>query len=227
MRRLTQTVVSVTLVALASCSLPEAPQPRFIIVLVDETGSYLDQGFWQESLEIIAHQVVPALGARDQFLVIGIDDEGFQSEDARLGIETLDISDLKAQLQKRELAERVLQISPRKPARPKTDVFGAIEHAAYFFDAQKDEYRPVLLVFSDLVQTSSRIPTAAKAQASQYRFPPNTFSRLLYVNATGGADYDELRELWIPPLNAIGLEVTEANFFQQSQTVQALAEFPR
>ena len=75
------------LLCLSGCGLPApgraAPDHRLVVVLLDETGSFVN--YWQPCLDLAA-SVASRLKPGDAFAVIGIDDHGNDPEDARIPV---------------------------------------------------------------------------------------------------------------------------------------------
>lgn len=200
-------------------------RPNFVAVLIDETGSFAED--WDDMLRwvgTVAERMQPPGG----LVVIGIDNEGFQSDDVRIGPLLLDPSPLRARVQVREVAKEIEALAPRpaNPDQPYTDVLGALRHAAYFFALERyRDFDPVLLVFSDMRQTP-RMPTAAEAR--DLSFPGGTVVHALYVDATGWEDWRQTVQLWQELLSNAGVSISAESFHQKAETsVEINRLFPR
>jgi len=180
---------------------------RFVIVLVDETGSFaLSQNneethFWEEVIPWVG-RIVDRLRPGEGFGLIGIDGHGFDTNDVRIGLETLDEGVLRAIGQKRVLKERVRELTRRRGA-PATDIVGALYHAAYFLDRLDQRYQGVIVIFSDMMQT----PWETLGGAENLSFPYGTKCYAFYVNATGRTAWDNLVSTWGPILERARVEI--------------------
>lgn len=192
------------------------PKPRFVMVLVDETGSFVNE--WKAMRDCIEQLVVPGLQPGEGFGLIGIDDQGFQPDDVRIKMLTLDQNPLKAKIQKEQLAAEVGRLERRSQSRPFTDVVGAVRHAEYFFKSEQD-HRPALLIFSDMRQTP-RMPTPA--DFAGLRFPEGTEAHCLFVDASGWVEWQTSVGHWVKLLTAAGVKITANDFHQKGRTSQAI-----
>ncbi len=195
-------------------------KPRFVIVLVDETESFaiykngkVEAMFWQEIIPCVV-KVVQNLQPGEKFCVIGIDDHGFDTDDIRIPIQTLDEGILKAIQQKKEIIRKVKALERRKEKHRITDILGALQHTAYLLKKQ-DSYRDVVVIFSDMIQEPN-LPTVK--QASGLKFPGDTKVYCLYVNAIGQENWDKLINAWGLVFKSAGVNVSrDSNFYQRGE----------
>lgn len=200
------------------------PPKRTVVVLLDETGSFSD--LWAPALADVAEVVVPALQPDEQFVVIGIDDRGFEDRDVRLGLVRLSSNSLAALSQRSRLAAQVRSLKPRVAAAPGSDIAEALLHATHFLRRGAAEgYRPVLLVFSDLVPDFARPrnPTEAAELGHALALPPDTMVRFLYVRERQSATWQRTVRLWLEVFRAAGVNVSEQDFYLPAESRQAVA----
>lgn len=202
------------LLLLTGCGEWEQEKPRFVIALVDETDSFkLDNTmFWPEVLPWIA-TIVNRLQPGDKFCVIGIDGHGFDTDDVRIPIETLDESTLKAVIQKRGISERVMALTRRQERHRATDILGALYHATYFLEKEKG-YRRTIIIFSDMIHYPWP-PTTE--DAADLWFPEDTEVYCFYVNASGRKNWENIINTWVSIFNSAGLQVTKDCFYQRDE----------
>jgi len=221
--------ITFSVFSLLCCEQEETP--KFVIVLVDETGSfgiYRDGNptmFWNEIIPLAA-SVIDRLEGGDRFAVVGIDDHGFDSDDVRIPEQTIDPRALIAFQQKSRIKRGIRELQPRQHRRPYTDILGALYHTAYFL-GRESGYRNVVIIFSDMIQTP-RYPTPNEAR--ELKFPPETEIYCFYVNASemdeitgrvrpGIEEWRRLLDVWIPILRNAGVNVDERNFNQRGVDV--------
>jgi hypothetical protein len=197
---------------------------RFVVLMLDETGSFT--GYWQECLDYAA-AIVHRLGPEDAFTLIGIDDHGFDPEDARIEITFVDPSPLKAVQQKRALAAKIKSLQRRPLKRNLTDIVGAIRQAALFSNSQKG-FRPVLALFCDMNQTPRQ---PAPSDAAGIKFPAGAEAHCFYVNASGwmdkaatsgGKSWDTLVDRWISVFTPMGVRSGKGDYYQRGQARAAI-----
>lgn len=205
---------------LSSCVDIPSPPPkarRFVMVLLDETGSFKmkdpktgeDKEFWPEILNL-TKKIISGLQPGEGFGIIGIDDHGFDGDDVRLQMTLLDENALLAKQQKDKLKKEVQGLVRRGGKRPYTDILGALYHAAHFLDNEKNR-RSQLIIFSDMIQTP-KWPT--QADAEKLHFPPKTSGFCFYVDATGKNKWDRILQVWVPLFQNAGVSISKDDFFQ-------------
>lgn len=164
------------------------PEPRLVVVMLDETGSYVnDLGLWEPSREL-ARSLVGALQPGDAFCLIGMDATPYEAQDVRVELTTLPTSTLAAAVKRRELQKRVEQLEPRKSVGTGTPVTLAVAHAADLISTQQGRYRPYLVIFSDMSEDPPKDGLLPKDVRSPIRLPEMCEVRALYVSEFGGRD---------------------------------------
>ncbi len=163
------------------------PKPRFVVVLLDETGSFKlssnsEDHFWQEALSWVV-RIVESLQPGDKFCVIGIDFHGGDQDDIKIGVEpffnriltSLEQKEREEEIneERERIKEEVMNLKCRRTG--KSDIFGALRHAAKYLNSEEEEYQNVVFVFSDMHQTAS-------VKDINLEFPKNTEIYCLYVN---------------------------------------------
>lgn len=198
--------------------------PRLVIILVDETdsfGQYSKRGkakvlYWDEALAL-SKKVVNALDPGDEFLLISINEKGFEEEDILIPLQQLDLSFLKAKIQKRKLCHQILSLKRKKATYRSTDILGALYQAAHFAKMEKG-FKPILICFSDMVQ-EPRMPTMA--QSKDLAFPSGTKGYFFFVDTSGKKQWDLIIKSWLPILNHAQLDAgdqNKPNFFQYGES---------
>ena len=204
----------------AYCQFPHLSTSKCVVVLLDETGSFglhsgSQPGFWPEIIRIVQN-IVSHLHPGDYFAVIGIDDHGFDFQDVRIPFTRLPQNILRASIAKRKLINSLRRLKPRSNI-PRTDIFGAIDHAAYLIShlrqTHNDITQSLVIVFSDMIQTAP-LPTA------QHTFPDGTTGIFLYVNASGVNQWQKLIDSWKKRLSPLNLNIQ--GFYQRGETQEAL-----
>lgn len=232
-RALRTRAAAFTLLALA-CALVLAacvgapPPRRTVVVLVDETGSFAD--LWPAAIEDIADIVVPSLQADEQFVLIGIDDRGFEDRDVRLGLVQLSANNLYAVTQKRSLVAHVRRLQPRAGAAPGSDIAEALMHAAHFLRrGAAAGYRPVLLVFSDMVPDFTRPRNVGEARelGADLDLPPETAVRFFYVRERESRNWAHTVRLWLAVFEAAGVTLSQEHFYLPAESRVALQQTMR
>jgi hypothetical protein len=202
-----------------------------VIVLVDETESFGEKGpsgdwvaYWPDMLALVGQEVVMALEPGDRFMVIGIDDHGFDSSDARVGPVLIDERTLMAPSQKRKLRAQV-QALERRQQGPGTDVVGALQYAQRAALMEKG-FRPCLIALTDLLPQTAHGETQwpEEAETAQTPFPEGTSAFFGYVNATGKSSWETILQHWQPALAAMKVGAEE-RYYQRPETAQKLSEF--
>jgi len=204
----------------AYCQLFQPSTSKCVVVLLDETGSFglhsgSQPGFWPEIIRIVQN-IVSHLHPGDYFAVIGIDDHGFDFQDVRIPFTRLPQNILRASIAKRKLINSLRRLKPRSNI-PRTDIFGAIDHAAYLISHLRQTHNDItqglVIVFSDMIQTAP-LPTA------QHTFPDGTTGIFLYVNARGVNQWQKLIDSWKKRLSPLNLNIQ--GFYQRGETQEAL-----
>ena len=214
-------------VFMAGCGIPArgapgAPRHKLVMVLLDETASFVT--YWPDCIKLAA-SVAGRLGPGDAFGVIGIDDHGNDPDDARIPITIVSPGALQSLANRTGLARKVKALDRRKSKKPLTDILNAIQQAAIFANSPAlQDYKPMLLFFSDMQQTP-RLPTAADIKG--WKFTNRGEAFCFYVNVTdwvdrskkGGATWDGMVGSWTAVLNAAGLDANpKKNFFQSGDS---------
>lgn len=217
-------LAAVTVLSLSGCGLPApgtaAPRRRLVIVLLDETGSFVN--YWQPCVDLAA-TVASRLKPGDGFGVIGIDDHGNDPEDARIPVTLVSPGALQSLADRKALARKVKALEPRKAKKPLTDILHAIQQAAIFANSPALQgYKPVLLFFSDMQETP-HLPVPADIRGWRFATPGAAYC--FYVNVTDwvdhskkqkGTTWDAMVESWTAILNAAGLDADPKKSFFQS-----------
>jgi len=205
----------------AGCGPSEAPTKRFFIVLIDETGSFTR--FWDKSLGYAA-AVVQRMKADDAFMMIGIDGRGGDPEDVRVPMQEMDPNPIKAMARRRQIAAqvhstKVRAVNPKDPNANYSDILGAVGTAASAA-MRHTEYRPVLLIFSDMVQTP-KLPDDRETRQRGIVFPEGAEARVFFFNAAELADnrkikVDEAKKVllqsWLDAFSAAKVQITREDF---------------
>jgi hypothetical protein len=212
---------------MAGCGMPAhgstaGPHHRLVIVLLDETASFV--GYWQDCVGLAA-TVAGRLKPGDAFAAIGIDDHGNDPEDARIAVTIVSPGSLMALGDRKALAKKVKVLERRPSRKPLTDILNAIQQAAIFANSPAmQDYKPMLLFFSDMQQTP-RLPGPADIKG--WKFANRGEAFCFYVNVTdwvdrskkGGTSWDGMVGTWTAVLNAAGLDAApKTNFFQSGDS---------
>jgi len=164
------------------------PQPRLVVVMLDETGSYVkDLGLWEPSRDL-ACSIIGALQPGDAFCLIGMDATPYEAQDVRLELTSLPTSTLAAAVKRRELQKRVEKLEPRESVGKGTPVTLAVAHAADLISTQEGRYRPYLVIFSDMSEDPPEDGQTPKDVRSPIRLPAECEVRALYVSEFGGRE---------------------------------------
>jgi hypothetical protein len=209
------------LAMVASCGSSAPPKRRFFVVMVDETQSF--SRFWDRSLGF-ASAVVQRMKGDDAFMLIGIDGRGGDPEDVRVGMTTMDPNPIKAMAMRRQLAAQVKAIKvrtpdPKDPNKDYSDILGAVDTAASTARRHPD-YRPVVLIFSDMVQTP-KLPDAKETRKRGIAFPEGAEAHVFYFNAAELADIRKMKvdeaekvllQSWLDAFGAAKLKIAREDF---------------
>jgi len=190
-----------------------------LIGLIDETGSF--GKYWQPSLEVLAG-VVDHLRPGDRVCLIAIDNHGFDSDDVRLPVVQIPKTSLLAHKTRRDLRKSILALQPRQMAeqnasasagRRGTDIVGALSQAANCV-AYIPDIRPVVLVFSDMIEDPANVPSGAPERGLQ--FPTATRLAALFVwqgDSRGGAtEWEHRVSHWVSTLRHAGVDCAPHDF---------------
>lgn len=206
---------------------------RLVIVLIDQTDSFginAERGtaqtlYWDEALKKIK-VIVNGLHAKDEFVVLAINDLGFRDENILINLQQLDRSSLKARMEMRNLGSEVLRLKRPERKFTRTDILGALHQAAHI--ARRENLaRTVLVCFSDMIQ-EPKLPTLEEAR--DLAFPANTRAYFYFVDASGLVRWNQVLQAWTPLLRRAGVEIGREetpNFFQYGETDRALQRMLR
>jgi hypothetical protein len=134
-------------------------------------------------------------------------------------VQAVDPAVLKAHRQKVDWAARLATLQPREHRRNTTDILGAVRHAAFFLNKER-ERDGIVLIFSDLEQT----PQMPAVDAVDFRFESQPRMACFYVNASrwadklgvsGGAAFDLVVERWQAIFTRAGAAVSKDDFYQK------------
>ena len=207
----------------------QAPKPRFVVVLLDETSSFTP--YWQPSIDFAA-RVAMGLRPGDAFAVIGIDNHGMDPEDARIPITLIDPGTLKSIGDKKALARKVKLLTRRPATKPfRTDILNATRQAAVFSQSNAVQgFEPMLVYFSDMQETP-RLPVPGDIKG--WSFPQGGTAHCFFVNVTGWADrvvtshagakaspagsWNSMTDQWISVFTKLGLKADAQSFHQSGQ----------
>jgi len=235
-RRLVRTwqtvvVLSLTVVTtlLAGCTKPSPAQPRLLLILLDETSSFVVTGYWADSLEV-ARSAVFLLRPGDQVCVIGVDDHAFDYDDVRIPVTELPRGALASTQAKKVLIQKIAALKPRPTSsgwklpdgslksHPKgTDVLGAIHHAAHF--ASRADRVVSVIACSDFQDEPTTESSGQLQQAAS--FPPQTRFVGMFVVERGGREWDARVNRWIQKLRGLNIDCTDRDFHTGSESKQA------
>lgn len=203
-------------------------ESKLVIVLIDQTDSFgtnAEKGtaqtlYWDEALKKI-RMIVNALRARDEFVMLAINDRGFLDENILIKLQQFNRSALKARIETRRLGEEVLALKREERRYTRTDITGTLRQAAYIA-AREKMARTVVICFSDMIQE----PALPKIEeAADLHFPTNTRGYFFFVDASGYDRWTQVLQAWTPLLRRAGMEIGDRetpDFFQYGETEQAL-----
>jgi len=171
---------------------PGSGRPRLVVVLLDETGSYVkDLNLWQPSRQL-ASSLVAGLQPSDAFCLIGIDATPYEAEDVRIPVTALAPSTLAAAIERRDLRTKVEGLEPRKSVGTGTPMTLAIAQAADVLASQQANYRPYLVIFSDMAEDPPKDGKQPQGLHSPLAFPSDTVVRAFYVAEVPGRGREEM-----------------------------------
>ena len=204
-------------------------KPQFVIVLVDESGSFaLNYGgvrthLWPDAIYWGSY-IAESLNPGDAYAIIGIDGHGFDTDDIRINIQVIDENQIKARTQKRNLKKQVQGLTRRENASSVdanyTDIIGALSHSEYLLRNMGQKYQGIIVIISDMVQTARDIGT-------EFSFPDGTMGYCFFVNATGRSQWADLIKKWNTIFENINLDVKKPDgtihFYQKADSPQNLS----
>lgn len=203
-------------------------KPKFAIILLDETDSFgsntihgtAQSLYWQDALAM-TKLIIQSLEPGDEFVVLAIDEVGFQEEDILVPFHQFDRAFLKSRIEKKRILNNIMNLSRRKEKYSRTDILGSMYQAAYFA-ARESEFEIIIFCFSDMIQ-EPKWPTLADAKGLS--FPPNATGYFFFVDASGQERWQKLVEAWKPIFENAGLEIYDdsaLNFFQHGESALAI-----
>lgn len=206
----------------------DVKKPRFAIILLDETdsfGSNTQRGaaqslYWPDALAM-AKLIIQNLEPGDEFVVLAIDETGFQEEDILIPFHQFDRAFLKSRIEKKRILQDVMSLTRRKEKYSRTDILGSMFQAAHFA-AKESEFETVVFCFSDMIQ-EPKWPTLPDAKGLS--FPPTTTGYFFFVDASGQGQWQRLVEVWKPIFENAGLQIHNdgsLNFFQHGESALAV-----
>jgi hypothetical protein len=201
---------------------------KLVIVLVDQTDSFgtnavrgsAETLYWDEALQK-ANAIVKSLHAKDEFVLLAINDNGFVDENILINLQQFERSGLKARLQTRQVAEQILKLKRPERKYHRTDITGALHQAAHIAN-RENMARTIVICFSDMIQEPN-LPTAAEVR--DLRFPDHTKGYFYFVDASGLDKWKIVLQTWTPLLRSAQMDIGGAatpNFFQYGETDRAL-----
>lgn len=201
---------------------------KLVIVLIDQTDSFgtnAERGtaqilYWDEALKKVK-AIVNTLRARDEFVLLAINDRGFLDENILIKLQQFNRSALKARIETRTLAEQVLKLKREERNYTRTDIAGSLRQAAYLATREKMA-KTVVICFSDMIQEPA-LPRLA--ELSDLHFPENTRGYFYFVDASGYERWNQVLQAWVPVLQRAGMDIGASetpNFFQYGETDRAL-----
>lgn len=206
---------------------------KLVIVLVDQTDSFgtnavrgtAENLYWDEALQK-AGAIVKSLHAKDEFVLLAINDNGFVDENILVKLQQFDRSGLKARLQTRQVAEQILKLKRPERKYRRTDITGALHQAAHIANREKMA-GTVVICFSDMIQEPN-LPTAAEVR--DLHFPDHSRGYFYFVDASGLDKWNAVLQAWTPLLRAANMDIGDTetpNFFQYGETDRALQRMVR
>jgi hypothetical protein len=120
-------------------------------------------------------------------------------------------------------ATKVRAVNPKDPYANYSDILGAVDTAASTAKRHK-EYLPVLLIFSDMVQTP-KLPDAQETKKRGIEFPVGAEAHVFFFNPAELAknrkiSVDEAKKLllqsWLDVFGAARVKITQENFVDTS-----------
>jgi len=203
-------------------------ESKLVIVLIDQTdsfGTHAERGtaqslYWDEALKKIKI-IVNALRAKDEFILLAINDRGFMDENILIQLQQFNRSALKARIETRTLGEEILKLKREERRYTRTDITGTLYQAAYIANREKLD-KTIVISFSDMIQEPN-LPKAA--DTADLSFPENTTGYFYFVDASGLERWNQVLQAWVPLLQKAGMilgDIKTPNFFQYGETDRAL-----
>lgn len=203
-------------------------KPKFAIILLDETdsfGSNTQHGtaqslYWPDALAM-TKLIVQNLEPGDEFVVLAIDEVGFQEEDILIPFHQFDRAFLKSRIEKKRILNNIMNLSRHKEKYSRTDILGSMYQAAHFA-AKESEFEISVFCFSDMIQEPN---WPSLADAKGLSFPSNATGYFFFVDASGQERWQKLVEVWKPIFENAGLGVYDdgaLNFFQHGESALAV-----
>ncbi|MBU0610095.1 MAG: hypothetical protein KKI08_19575 [Armatimonadetes bacterium] len=210
-----------------------ASRHSFLIVLIDETGSFVASGSWDQSIGVIT-QAINYMRGRDQICAIGIDHRSGDMDDVRLPVTALPAGALPAVTVKKQIADKIAALKPRMTSSgyigengkvrgtPKgSDVEGAIDYAALLATRNAGDMKVRVLAFSDFDDDVAS--SAGGATTGANVFPDGAaFQAFFVVNPEKKARGDWERRIgaWAQWMSSRGLSATAADFQMPAESLK-------
>lgn len=217
---------------ISGCHMASQNPPAILIILIDETESFMKAGNWEGSLSV-AVAAVESLRGKDALCVIGIDDHGFDQDDILIDTVKLPSASLKRIEVMQPLVREILALKPRETSSgyklPSgqykgvpygTDTRGAVSHAAQIASYFKD-YRVRLLLFTDFRDEPPEIDDDRKN--IDIPFTGDCRLKALFIDESGGAEWHERLSKWTAFFNEIGVQCSNEDFYPPSMSNPRLA----
>ena len=209
------------------CTVAEPRTPVLLIILLDETESYMKTGNWTQSLRT-ALRAVDFLRPGDAVCVIGIDDHGFDQDDVLIPAMPIPRTTLKSVEAKRLLMDRIASMEPREESSGRklpeggykgfpfgTDTRGAVSQAAQI-SGYFDDHLIRILIFTDFRDEPPVVPEGRGNIDIQ--FTGDCRLKALYIDETGGADWFDRIERWVEVFNNLGVKCSAKDFYPTSMS---------
>lgn len=230
-----------------STTAPEKPrnsaaQHGMLIVLIDETASFVATGSWEQSLKVLV-QAVNYMRARDKICIIGIDHRSGDMDDVRLPVTALPAGALPAVSAKAEILETIKNLKPRETSsgfigsngkvRGKpwgSDVEGVIDFAALLAQRNAEGMKVRVLAFSDFDNNVSS--SAGGATTGSNTFPPGSIFQAFFVinpDKKAKGNWEKRIGAWAQWMSNRGLQTTSEAFKMPAESMQptTIREFMR
>ena len=152
-----------------------------LVVLIDETTSYIQADMWESSIDLTG-KVIEMLRPGDYFIMLGIDNHGFDGNDVRIPITELPNASLPSMKAKHDLKEAVLGIEVRESSSGYrledgtirgtpwgTDQLGSLHHVSELISSPVfDDARVRVIVYSDFFDEPPRGGSGATRSLSPF-----------------------------------------------------------
>jgi hypothetical protein len=146
MKRVGLCLIALSMLSLLGACNDEARYDQAICVLIDESGTYVDEKL--TVVRIIKREVLPAMEPGDTLLIIRIDGQSYEKENV-VALVTLDARPSRANAQKLALAQKLDALAARSESADHTDIPGAMMLGSEYL-AELESGSRVMLVFSDM-----------------------------------------------------------------------------